>query len=471
MYLIYRHLLNTAVGPFFFGWFVITFLLMIDVLFRYVDLFVSKGVPFLMATEVLVLSLGHTFALSVPMAVLIAILMSVGQLAADHEITAMKASGISLWSVLRPLLFGAGVIALGLTAYNHYVFPESNHTLANLLYDINRKKPMLEIREQQFTDMSDRMTIFVRHKDDITGRIEDVTIFQKEKPGDLSPRLTIATWGRIIPDHETDSMLIELHDGEIHERPDKETPDKYQVIRFEQHNLYIENVERDFHKSGRQTRGDREMNLKDLWAAAGKEQERQDKVLTNVGGLTETMLKWQWKLLDPEHRNEILGNRPAPAPGPERDTYLKDKFRATRLKVDRVVEQSRYQEKIRDSYRVKENRYLVEFHKKFAIPFACIVFALIGVPMAVTSSRSGKGVSVSLAIAVYLIYYLFLVGGEKFADRGRLDPFLAMWSANIFLLALGIPLFLKAARESTLLSITLKPRVADAEEPVGGDTD
>jgi lipopolysaccharide export system permease protein len=471
MYLIYRHLLNTAAGPFIFGWFVITFLLMIDVLFRYVDLFVSKGVPFLMATEVLALSLGHTFALSVPMAVLIAILMSVGQLAADHEITAMKANGISLWSVLRPLLFGAGVIALGLTAYNHYVFPESNHTLANLLYDINRKKPMLEIRAQQFTDMSDRMTIFVRHKDDITGRIEDVTIFEKEKPGDLSPRLTIATWGRIVLDHETDSMLIELHDGEIHERPDKELPDKYQVIRFGQHNLYVDNVERDFHKSGRQTRGDREMNLKDLWAAAGKEQERQDKVLTNVNRLAETMLKWQWKLLDPEHRNEILGTRPAPSVGPERDTFLEGKFRATRLKVDRVVEQSRYQEKIRDSYRVKENRYLVEFHKKFAIPFACIVFALIGVPMAVTSSRSGKGVSVSLAIAVYLIYYLFLVGGEKFADRGRLDPFLAMWSANFFLLAIGIPLFLKAARESTLLSITLKPRKADEKESVGGDTD
>ena len=213
------------------------------------------------------------------------------------------------------------------------------------------------------------------------------------------------------------------------------------------------------------------MNLKDLWEAAGKEQEHQDKVLTNVGRLAETLLQWQWKLLDPKHRNELLGIRPVPAAGPERDIYLKGKFRATLLKVDRIVEQSRYQEKIRDSYRVKENRYLVEFHKKFAIPFACIVFALIGVPMAVTSARSGKGVSVSLAIAVYLIYYLFLVGGEKFADRGRLDPFLAMWSANFFLLTLGVPLFLKAARESTLLSITLKPRVSDEKEFVDGNTD
>ena len=119
MYIIYRHLIKSAVGPFFFGLFTITFLLMIDVLFKYVDLFVSKGVPFLVATKFLVLSLGHTFALSVPMAVLISILMGIGQLAGDHEITAMKSCGISLWTVLRPLLLGALFIAAALAAYNH----------------------------------------------------------------------------------------------------------------------------------------------------------------------------------------------------------------------------------------------------------------------------------------------------------------------------------------------------------------
>ena len=106
MLLIYRHLLASVTGPFFFGLFVITFLLMIDILFKYVDLFVSKGVPFLLATKFLILSLGHMFALSVPMAVLIGILMSIAQLASDQEITAMKATGISLWKILAPLVRG-----------------------------------------------------------------------------------------------------------------------------------------------------------------------------------------------------------------------------------------------------------------------------------------------------------------------------------------------------------------------------
>jgi lipopolysaccharide export system permease protein len=469
MYLIYRHLLASAAGPFFFGWFVITFLLMIDVLFRYVDLFVSKGVPFILATKVLALSLGYTFALSVPMAVLIAVLMSIGQLANDNEITALKACGVSLWAVLRPLMFGAAIIGAGLTAYNHYVFPHSNHTLANLLYDINRAKPMLEIREQQFTDLDDQMTIFVAEKDDLTGEIRDVKIFEKEKPGDLSPRVTIATHGRIIPDHATDSMLIQLFDGEIHEVPDKEEPDKYQVIRFRQHDLHLENMERDFHESGRTTRGDREMDLNDLRAAAAQEREHQAMVHRRVREAADKFLAWQFGLLAPERRTTVLGAEVLPD-GPQREDALKRRFRAVRTNVDRAAETTQAQERLLDTYIARENRYNVEFHKKFAIPFACVVFALIGIPMAVTTSRSGKGVSVSLALAVYLVYYAFLMAGEKLADKGKLDPAVAMWSANAFLLVLGVPMFAKAARESSLLSFTLRPRrpPSPAREPAAG---
>ncbi len=450
MFLIYRHLIKAAAGPFFFGLFVITFLLMIQILYKFVDLFVSKGVPFWVATKVLFLSLGHTFALSVPMAVLISILMSVGQLAADHEITAMKANGISLWAVLRPLLLMAGVIGLGLAAYNHYIFPESNHTLANLIYDINRQKPMLEIQEGQFTEMGDKMTIFVKHKDDLTGKIQDVSIFEKEEPGDLSPRLTTAEWGTIIPDHQSDSLLMELFDGEIHDIPDKKDPTKYRIIRFQQHNIRVTNVERDFKESGRKARSDREMNMTDLLEAARGESERKQEVVKRVADLSSNILQWQFQLLDPVKRKNLLGRKITQQPGLRRDKLLDGKFKALPMKVERVIDQAGYQEKIAESYTIKANRFMVEFHKKLAIPFACVVFALLGVPMAVTASRNGKGVSVSLALAVYLIYYIFLVGGEKFADKGKMDPLLSMWSANLVLLAIGIPVFFKAAREGRI---------------------
>jgi len=453
MFLIYRHLIKTAVGPFFFGLFVITFLLMIQILYKFVDLFVSKGVPLWIATKVLFLSLGHTFALSVPMAVLISILMSVGQLATDHEITALKANGISLWSVLRPLMLMAGIIGLGLAAYNHFIFPESNHTLANLIYDLNRQKPMMEIQEGQFTEMGEKMTIFVKHKDDRTGHIKDVSIFEKEKPGDLSPRLTTATWGTIIPDHQSDSLLMELFDGEIHERPDKDDPSNYRVIRFKQHNIRVSNMERDFRDSGRKARSDREMNMTDLLDAAEREESRQVEVIERISDLSGNLLKWQFQLLDPIKRKDLLGRKLPASHGERRTKLLEGKLKALSIKIDRIIDQAGYQEKIAESYKIKSNRFMVEFHKKLSIPFACVVFALLGVPMAVSTSRSGKGISVSLALAVYLIYYIFLVGGEKFADKGKMDPMLAMWSANLVLMAIGIPIFMKTVREGRVFEL------------------
>jgi lipopolysaccharide export system permease protein len=169
------------------------------------------------------------------------------------------------------------------------------------------------------------------------------------------------------------------------------------------------------------------------------------------------LLRDQWRILDPKQRRERIGQADG-SRGARSKEFRRAKLLGTRQKVELVASQSNYQDKIRQSYKAKENRYRVEFHKKFAIPVACLVFVLLGIPMAVTTARSGRGISVSLALACYLIYYLFLVGGEKLADRGRLDPLLSMWMANIVLTAVGIPLFLRTVRESTLFSFTLKPK-------------
>ncbi len=452
MRLLDKHLLQAAVGPFFFGLTTITFLLMIDNLPRYVDMFISMGVPFVVATEVLILSLGFTLALSVPMSVLIAVLMGVGQLAGDNEITAMKASGISLWAVLRPLLAGAAAIGIGLAAFNHYVYPESNHQLVNLLQDIKRSRPMLDIRAQIFTDLSEEMTIYVATKDDRTGEISEISIIEKEKPGELGPRVTTAERGRIITDSASGAIQLELYDGEIHELPDPAEPLKYQVTRFGQRFVVLQDMKREIQPSQRQTRGDREMNLTDLRAASQRQLERLQDSRQHVANLNADVVHWQFRLLDPDQRDQL--RRQAAAGAAE----LGARMSGTRRKVDQVASQMRAQATVADSHIRRSNKFMVEYHKKLAIPAACVVFALLGIPMAVSASRSGRGVSIGLAMVVYLIYYLCLVGGEKLADRGLLHPVPAMWAGNVVLLAVGLPLFFRAVRETTYLQLRLPAR-------------
>lgn len=442
MRLLDRHLLQAAAGPFLFGLATFTFLLMIDNLYRYVDMFISKGVPFLMATEVLFLSLGHTLALSIPMSVLFAVLMGVGQLAGDNEITAMKASGISLWKILRPLLAGATIICAGMIAFNHYIYPESNHRLVNRTQEIRHSRPMLEIRAQMFTDISDDMTIYVATKDDLSGRITDIEIIEKEKPGEPGPRVTVARDGRIITDRATGAMKLVLYDGETHEMPDPNDPDRYQVTRFGQHDRLMLGLRRDIEDSKRQTRGDRELNLTALKEASRSHLDRLQESRQHVANLNADMVNWQYRLLDADQRRES-GLQQAANPA-ERGSRLS----ATRRRLDQTAGQIRAQSSVADQHLRRSQRLMVEYHKKLAIPVACIVFTLLGIPMAIGSRRGGKDVSIGLAMGVFLVYFLCLTQGEKLSDRGMLHPIPAMWTGNALLLAVGLPFFHRTARET-----------------------
>ncbi len=462
MRLLDRHILRSVSGPFVFGLLVITFVLIVDILFRYVDMFVEHGVSFWTATEVLLLSLGHTLALSVPMSVLIGVLMGIGQLAADHEITAMKASGIGLVAVLRPLLLGSGLVALALTAYNHFVFPNTNHRLANLLYAINHKRPMLQIRPHLFTDLNDRLTIYVGEKDDRANTIRDVVVIERDGPGDPAPSITTAARGKVIPLHAQDALRIELYDGETHDLPDDADWSRYEVTEFQRHDLLIRNAERDMGSARRRRRGDREMDLRQLLDAAREQETQMARAMANARQTLRGPVDQQWRLLDPAQRRSALhlAGQPWPLPAERRAALLERTVQSLRQAASAAA----FQEDVARSYRARINDYLVEFHKKLAIPVACMVFVLLGLPMAVTAGRTGRGVSVSLALAVYVVYYMFLVGGEKLSDRGVLDPAVAMWSADVFLTLVGIPVFLRTVRESSLFAWTLRPRRRSSPE-------
>ena len=187
--------------------------------------------------------------------------------------------------------------------------------------------------------------------------------------------------------------------------------------------------------------------------------------LANARKTLRGVVDQQWRLLDPGKRREALhlANLRFPL-SRERRASLLDR---TVQELRQAATAAAFQEDLVRSYRARINDFMVEFHKKLAIPVACVVFVLLGLPMAVTAGRTGRGVSVSLALAVYVVYYMFLVGGEKLSDRGVLDPAVAMWSADVFLTLVGIPVFLRTVRESSLIAWTLRPRSAGTTAPEG----
>ncbi len=152
MWIIYRYTIRELIGPFFFALGVTTLILMLARIFKLVELIVAKSVPIIDVLNLFGYYIPAIVALTAPMSMLIAVLIGFGRLSTDNEVTAMKATGISLYQVVFPVLLMGFVLSIFMVWFNDQVLPESNHRFKNLLMDINMKRPDINLREQIFLD-------------------------------------------------------------------------------------------------------------------------------------------------------------------------------------------------------------------------------------------------------------------------------------------------------------------------------
>ena len=257
------YILRLHLVPFLLGFGVVTFILEMDVLFDYLDLVVNRGVAVGIVAQLFMLSLGYIVALSVPCAVLVAVLMTFGRLSQDNEINALRASGVNLARVLLWPLAAAAVVTCGLTLFNNHVLPESNHAFANLLIDIGRMRPTARLLEGVFITDFPGYNLLVQSVNGRTNEMRGVTIYQFNPGGPPTTILAKSGFLSYTPDGHT--AVIQLEDGEIHEVPqDEPGARKYRRLVFKQHTLYIANAGGILERSVRDSRGDREMSAQAL---------------------------------------------------------------------------------------------------------------------------------------------------------------------------------------------------------------
>lgn len=447
MFIIDRYILRTHITPYLFSLLVISFIFIMDFILRYIGLFIDKGVEFLIVLEFFVLSLGHMFALIIPMSVMPATLMAFGQLAAENEVTAMKATGISLYRMIAPVLIaGAGLSAVQVF-YQNNILPESNHRLLNLMIDIGKMKPTLQIRENIFSTAIEGYTILIREKDDKTGEIRDVQIFQTRKG--MVPTTIFADRGRMSFIEEESILRFELEDGEIHEMPDPQDISTYRKTLFSHFTINIQDTERALERSERTYRGDREMSARMM-------RERIEDLRRDIAGYRRDMHANAYRELSAKFSRVLAGAAPPPQPEGEARPLPESRAaqRQRRTASDAAEHQLQALETIMRRIVGLESqisRYRVEIHKKYSIPLSCVIFVLLGAPLAIRSGKKGMTMAIAFSIFFFLIYYVFLISGEKMADRQLLAPWVAMWMPNIILFALSILLIRGAVQDSTAI--------------------
>ncbi len=444
-----RYLVRVHLGPFLFSLTAITGLIFLNAVAQRIEGLVGKGLSMQVIGEFLYLSLPHTIALSLPMSVLVAVLYAFSELTGSNEITAMSAGGVRPLQIMLPLLGMGAVATAGMLYFNDSVLPEANHRLKNLLVDIGRKSPTFELKEQvvnaiQTDNGLDTYFLTAARIDPVTNTLEDVTIFDSNNP--VRQRTTYAKRGVMEFNAARTDLYLTLFEGEVHEiQGDREGG--FQRLYFGKQVVPLRGVGDELdRRMGGADRGDREMSFAML----------RDNARTKRTELSEI------EVANRERAHESLRmalNRPI-----EADTALVNQFQTQQARgqiastgsgssllardpvTQRVVINTRTNVARADALRELINRYVVELQKKWAIAFACLIFTLIGPPLALRFPRGGVGMVVAGSTVIFAIYWIGLIGGESLADRQVADPLITMWAPNLVFTAVGLILVSRMGR-------------------------
>ena len=409
-----RYILKEHAGPFLLGLCVLTFVLLMDQVFTLMDMLIGKGLPLGAVGEVFLLSLPFILAVTIPMAVLVAALMAFGRMTQDNEVTALRSSGLPFHRLLLAPFLAACGVCLFLLYFNNVILPEANHRVKNLLMDIAIKKPALKLKEGAFiTDFEDQGYILYIKKVNVkTSQIFDITIFDLRKggipiqpsipstnpqtfPSFEAPKTIMSKLGEISFSSDGKTLTVKLRSGTMHAIDPKNISSYYKSLTpFTTMTINLP-VDLNLERQSRDYRSVREMGA--------------SMMLKEIGKLRKEIA-------------ELIRAR-----GQTKDSIPEVQFREQQI-----------------------DGYWVEIHKKIAIAVACPIFILLGAPLGVKARRGGVGIGFGVSLAFFVVYYLFLVGGEELANRGMLSPFLAMWAANILLGIVGLILTLQTTREFRL---------------------
>lgn len=431
--ILYRYILTRHAGPFVFAFCTLMFIFLLQFIMRFIDELLAKGLGAFVIIELIVLNLSWMVVLAVPMAVLVSTLMAFGGLSANNEITAMRASGVSLYRMMVPVFIASLLLALLLVEFNNNVLPDANHRAKTLMIDIRRKKPTLSLAPGLFSRDIPGYSILVRKTFEESNDLEGVTIYDYSDP---TNHVVITAQRGVIsftPDYR--KLIMDLTDGEIHELSLTQ-PQQYRKIRYERHRIIMNAEGFGFERSGEGTfsRGDRELSAADM-----------QRFVDSLDAENAAIASRSNQLINDHLRQYLSASVPSMKTSRQQaiDAALnKSRYFASILAND--LTRIRYNEERRDEF-------LVEIHKKYSLPAACVVFVLIGAPLGVMARRGGFGVAATLSLGFFVLYWACLIGGEKLADRGFITPFWGMWFANLILTVVGSYLTLRIGRESLII--------------------
>ncbi|MEZ4722817.1 MAG: LptF/LptG family permease [Flavobacteriales bacterium] len=462
------HLLivKSYLGPFVLTFFITLFIFVMQFLWKYIDELVGKGLEWYLVAELLFYASANLVPMALPLAILLASIMTFGSFGEHYELVAMKSAGMGLSRIMFPLLIVTVLTSISAFMFTNYVWPKANLEFASLLYDIRHKKPAFDISEGVYYDGIDGYVIRVGKKDKDGRGLHDVLIYNHTK-NNGNQHVIRANSGRMAMSDDERYLVFELHDGTSYEelegnqKPHLLSEFKTEIIRFDLSGFQMERSDKEIFKDNYQM-----LNLKQLDEAIDSqmvELAEKDEELGKIVWRKTLNLRLDTAGVIPEPDSALLVEYNAFAKGNKAAFIDNGISNLRQAKTSFSTKTEIISSKIKTM-----NRHKIEWHRKFTLSIACIILFFIGAPLGAIIRKGGLGLPVVISVLFFLAYHITSITFEKLAKQGEMDPAFGMWIASLILMPIGFYLTYQASTDSRVLDMETYTKTIDRIKQVIG---
>lgn len=453
---VYRFVLKAYVGPMVLTFFIVMFILLMHYLWMHIDELVGKGLGPGVIVELVFYASATLVPMGLPLATLLASIMTMGNLGENNELLALKAAGISLPRIMKPLIILMTVVCIGSFFVINNFTPYSYQKMFSLLSDISKQKQEMKFQDGIFFNGIPDMSIRIGHQDPKTNKLNDILIYNNKTYSKM--QTTVADSGYIRISDDRKYLIVDLYNGQIYEENrDYQWFTKNELSHhlFDEQTLLIPLSGFAFERSDQEEFASRSetKNMNQLSHSIDSLKHAQDSVVTNfehrlvkshlfrnlayanIDSLPRLQPVSVMAMLDTmsvESRNSVFG---------QASTWAEE----ARSYADYESEYMSYTSQL--LYRAQ-----ADFQRKIALPFSIMIFFLIGAPLGAIIRKGGLGMPIVVSVLFFVVYYIITITGEKFVKDGQWSPFWGIWISSFILFPIAIFLTYKSTNDSALFN-------------------
>ena len=453
--------LRAFAGPLIIGFAIVLFVLVIQFVAPYLEDIVGKNLPREAILHVFFFSAVMLVTLSIPLAVLLSSLMTLGNMGEKYELAAVKSAGISVWRIVKPMAAATLVITAFSLYFSFYIVPKANLKFFSLLFDVTRVKPSFVIRPGHFYSGIDGYVIHCSGKDDDLNSLYGIKIYDhsnKKRKGNY--KIVAADSAKMMSGSGGKFLTLQLFSGVSHEEyaQEKGKPNTYQYGRY-----YFDTLNFHFPLSGFEMDENEDValsphqymkDIQQLSAAVDSLEKRVELTAKKLPAYMAPLMRIDSTVLAvPESDSFLLtgGKVVETFPSGSREQIMGRAVNNART----VKNYAKFTRDKQGEERKKMKRYSVEYYTRWMLPVSIIAFLLIGAPLGSIIRKGGIAMPAIISVLFFILYYVLMMQGKKLAGDEVLPVWFGVFLPCVVLYPLGLILVYQAATDSPLLDLAL----------------